>query len=137
MRTRKLLSRSTEPNRACLIFSKRLAKAVTAPVLRKLACSKCKGWRCLAGQPLPEQALQGRPAEEVAVHEARSILDSAGFNARAYFRSSYLLGPAGRYRLAATSTSTYSNQFALNNGCLKPRTQGWVSTACTGWMRSL
>src|SRR6516164_7261706 len=36
---RKLLSRSTEPKRACLIFNKRLATPVTARVLRKLACS--------------------------------------------------------------------------------------------------
>ena len=93
--------------------------------------------RLIHGYLGPEHPLQGRPAEEVAVHEARSILESAGFNARAYSRSSYLLGPAGRYRLASTSTSTYSNQFALNRGCLKPLTQGCVSTAWTGWMRSL
>ena len=37
--TRKLLSRSTEPKRACLIFNRRLATPVTARVLRKFACS--------------------------------------------------------------------------------------------------
>ena len=37
--TRKLLSRSTEPKRACLIFNRRLDNAVTARVLRKFARS--------------------------------------------------------------------------------------------------
>ena len=37
--TRKLLSRSIEPKRACLILSRRLAISVTAFVLRKLARS--------------------------------------------------------------------------------------------------
>ena len=33
------LSRSTDPKRACLIFNRRLANAVTARVLRKFACN--------------------------------------------------------------------------------------------------
>ena len=37
--TRKLLSRSIEPNRACLILSKALANSVTLRVFRKLACN--------------------------------------------------------------------------------------------------
>jgi hypothetical protein len=54
-RTRKLLSRSIEPKRACLILSTVLASCVTARVLRKLACSTDKSWRCAAAPANPCQ----------------------------------------------------------------------------------
>jgi hypothetical protein len=67
--TRKLLSRSIEPKRRCLIFSSWLATRVASSPLRKLAVSTLQLLPLGKRRVLPEQALDLAPGEEVGMDD--------------------------------------------------------------------